>query len=215
MGAKRFNEIIAAIPQCELLADVGCDHGYVGIAALESGVARRVVFSDISAESLSKARENCPSSFASRVEFVCQNGLGQIAADCAVIAGMGGLEIISVLKAATFAPQTLVLQPMRNQADVRKFLQTNYAVLSDKKFCDGKYYDLIVAEKKDGGCRLTDDQIAFGLSNLACPSQDFVDFLAAEITKYQQILSHCNDAEVANKLARALAVASRIREERQ
>lgn len=215
MGAKRFSKIIAAVPKCQTLADVGCDHGYVGIAALEKGLANFVVFSDISAESLRKAKVNCPTDFRDNAKFVCQDGLGDEVVDCAVIAGMGGLETISVLTKAKHLPQTLVLQPMRNQTDVRKYLQTDYKIIFDQKFCDEKYYDLIVAEKCAGGSALSDDEIQFGLTNLTEPTTDFVDFLDAEIAKYQQILTRCNDLAVANILAKTLAVAKRIREEQQ
>ena len=91
MLTKRLSTIVSVLPKCNVLADVGCDHGYVGLEALNRGVAQRVVFVDVSAPSLEKARQNCPQSLTPRAEFVCRDGLGDLDADCAVIAGMGGL----------------------------------------------------------------------------------------------------------------------------
>ena len=34
MLTKRLQKLVSVLPQCEVLADVGCDHGYVGIEAL-------------------------------------------------------------------------------------------------------------------------------------------------------------------------------------
>lgn len=201
MLTKRLAEIVAALPQCARLADVGCDHGYVGLEALKRNVAERVIFVDISAASLQKARQNCAEHLISRAEFVCRNGLGDICADCAVIAGMGGLEIIAVLGNAEFLPQTVVLQPMRNQRDVRVWLSSAYEIVSDRTFFDGKFYDLIVAERNAKGCKLTEQQINFGKSNLENATPDFVAFLQKEQGKYKQILQQCNDAVATQRYA--------------
>lgn len=214
MLTKRLNKLISALPQCDTLADVGCDHGYVGIEALERNVAARVVFVDVSVQSLKKARENCPERLKTRADFVCQDGLGKIFADCAVIAGMGGLEILSVLKGAKALPQKLVLQPMRNQQNVRIWLADNYEILSDEKFFDGKFYDLIVAKRREGGCVLTEDEITFG-KNVHSPSQDFIQFLLKEKKEYEQILQQCSNAEVTASYNNVCRLLAGIREEQK
>lgn len=199
MLTKRLEKIAAVLPKCKILADVGCDHGYIGLEALQRNLAEKVVFIDISAPSLQKANDHCGEEYQSRASFVCQDGLQNVSCNCAVIAGMGGLEIISVLNGAAELPQFLVLQPMRSQQDVRKFLQQNYNIVSDEKFFDGKFYDLIFAEKCLGGCSLSQDELTFGKTNLAHPSPDFLQFLQIQQHKYNQILQQCNDAEIAEK----------------
>ena len=201
MLTKRLSTIVSVLPKCETLADVGCDHGYVGLETLKRGVAGRVTFVDVSAPSLAKARQNCSEGLKARAEFLCQDGLGEITVDCAVIAGMGGLEIISVLNGAVTLPPTLVLQPMRNQRDVRIWLAERYEIVSDQMFFDGKFYDLIVAKYNGKGCRLTDAELNFGKTNLENPSPDFAAYLAKERAKYKQILQQCNDGTVSAKLA--------------
>ncbi|MBQ2804539.1 MAG: tRNA (adenine(22)-N(1))-methyltransferase TrmK, partial [Clostridia bacterium] len=67
MLTKRLEKIVQAIPQCTSLADVGCDHGYIGLSALTLGKADNVVFVDISQPSLHKAKQNCPQNFESKV----------------------------------------------------------------------------------------------------------------------------------------------------
>lgn len=213
MPKKRLKKIIDFIPQCNVLADVGCDHGYVGLEALNRHVAQNVVFVDISAPSLQKARDNCPAQLKPNARFVCQNGLGNIFCDCAVIAGMGGLEIISVLQNAATIPHYLVLQPMRSQSELREYLQQNYAVQRDEKFFDGKFYDLIFAELSPRGCTLTADEIEFGKTNLQSPTRDFCEYLKIQQQKYTQILQQCNDTQTTQKLLTVNRILARIQEE--
>ncbi|MBQ9710013.1 MAG: tRNA (adenine(22)-N(1))-methyltransferase TrmK, partial [Clostridia bacterium] len=53
---KRLQTLLSALTPCRKLADVGCDHGYLSKAALDSGLAEAVVVSDISSPSLEKAK---------------------------------------------------------------------------------------------------------------------------------------------------------------
>ena len=210
MGSVRLTKLVSLIPGCNLLADVGCDHGYVGIEALRLGKAKRVAFTDISRPSLLKAQRNCPQEFVDRVSFHCRDGLGDINADCAVIAGMGGLEIISILQNAKYQPQKLVLQPMRNQKDVRAYISQGYETVTDVKFFDGKYYDVIVAVKSDAPTKLTEEELEFGKSNLLKPSADFISFLQLELTKLNKILENTQDAEVVAKRDAVEQILSRV-----
>lgn len=187
MLTKRLEKLVSLVPKCNTLADIGCDHGYVGIEALVRGIAQNVIFVDVSSKSLQKARQNCPEQYLNRARFVCCDGLGDIEADCAIIAGMGGLEIISILSNAKHLPDKLLLQPMRNQQDVRSYITERYEVITDEKFCDGKFYDAIVAQRCDNPTQLTDLEKEFGKTNLQCPTQDFVSFLREEISKLRII----------------------------
>ena len=213
MQSVRLTKITALIPKCDTLADVGCDHGYVGIEALNTGRVGHVTFVDISKPSLEKARQNCPQQFNGQVSYLCQDGLKRLAVDVAVIAGMGGLEIISILERAETLPQKLVLQPMRNQRDVRQYLTNNYEIVEDGKFFDGKFYDLIYAERSDTPSKLNELELEFGKSNLANPTQDFKNFLQKEQTKLTTILQGCCDADVKEKLLLVNAALTAIQED--
>lgn len=200
MLTKRIAKLVSLVPSCVTLADVGCDHGYVGIEALKLGRVKRVTFVDVSLPSLDKARANCPQEYINDVSFVCQDGIKDVESDCAVIAGMGGLEIISILENAKHPPQKLVLQPMRNQRDVRKYLSKGYEITTDEKFYDYKYYDVIVAEFCGRQTNLTEPELEFGRSNLANPTEDFTNYLLKEQSKLTKILQGCDDPEVKNRL---------------
>lgn len=211
MLTKRLEKLISVLPSCSVLADVGCDHGYVGIEALKRGLTRRVVFVDISNECLAKARRNCPKGLIDRCEFVCQDGIGQIKADTAAICGMGGLEIISILDNAEALPDALVLQPMRNAREVREKLSAFYDITSDEKIYDGKFYDVITAVKRGGGCKLTEAELEFGRSNVNNPSADFVAYLQHERNKLNAIAAQCSAREVSDRLDAVCKILEEIR----
>lgn len=80
---------------------------------------------------------------------VC-DGFSRIAeqVDEAMIAGMGGEEIVKILSAAAQKPERLVLQPMKNAPALRKYLvSAGYRIAEDVTFRDGKFYDVVVAER--------------------------------------------------------------------
>lgn len=192
---RRQRHLIDCIERCNSLADVGCDHGYISITALLESRVDTIVLCDISAKSLDKAVQLAKQLHIdnNKYSFCCQDGLQNIDVDCAVIAGMGGLEIIAILNNAKHLPNTLVLQPMRNQVDTRRWLIGNgYNISRDYIVKDTKYYTIIVAHRADvaDAMPLEELQIIFGHTNLSHPTEDFVSYIDNEISKCKKILAN-------------------------
>lgn len=187
---ERHKIIARSIPKSEVVADIGCDHGYVSKLILESGLAKKVIIADVSKKCLQKAEKLLQDYIQKGVcESICCNGFGdEIICDCAVIAGMGGEETISILKNAKVLPNTIVLQPMKNCDKVRVYLQSSgYKIVSDKIFTDAnKFYDLIVCTK--GEDFLTSEEIEFGRDNVKGNNKDFICKLQREEKYLQEIL---------------------------
>ncbi len=197
----RIKELCSKIKPCKKLADVGCDHGLLTLTALNSGKCEKAFISDVSAECLKKAQELLSDFIeCGRVGYAVCDGLEKVDDDCdaAIIAGMGGEEIIKILKESRFKPQNLYLQPMKNANKVREYLINNgYGITLDYTFCDGKFYDYIVAER--GEKREYDkDDIAYGKDNLNDMPKAFVDKLNAELKTYKSVLCNCK-TETAKK----------------
>jgi len=113
---ERLKIIFDNIPNCSVFADVGCDHGYIAKAMLVSGKAQKVIASDISAKCLEKAEEILVKEI-KQGSAVCvvSNGFEKILfCDVALIAGMGGEEISTIINSAKNLPNMLVIQPMKN-----------------------------------------------------------------------------------------------------
>ena len=179
---KRLQIILDNILPCKVFADIGCDHGYITKGVLDSKKCERAYFSDISKECLKKAKtllEEYESG--GEAKGVQGNGFENIDyCDFALIAGMGGEEIISILENSLFLPNKLLLQPMKNVDKLRVYLvEKGYKILKDFCFEDGKFYDLILCEQ--GKDSLTEEEIIFGRSNLVLPySKDFLKRLTLE-----------------------------------
>ena len=99
---ERLQKIFSSIPNAKVFADIGCDHGYIAKAMLESGKCEKVIVSDISEKCLNKARELLSENIANgSAESVVSDGFDKVVgADVALIAGMGGEEICNILEKA-------------------------------------------------------------------------------------------------------------------
>jgi len=207
---ERLQTIYNQIPQVHTLADVGCDHGYVGIQALIDGKAKFVHFCDVSRPSLKKAQSLATRLRQTKCDFICQDGLGRLQVDCAVIAGMGGMETISILEKAKHLPQTLVLQPMHNQPELRTYLCQNYHIDVDFMFTSqGKRYDLIVATR--GSDSLDYAQTEYGKTNLIAPSDDFINMLMERRALYAKVIVCSQHPMLVKKLNTVIDLLNKFR----
>lgn len=181
----RIEEIVNAIPVSDVFADVGCDHGYVSKEMLKRGKCRFAVASDVSEKCLGKAKKLLFREIEEgRATCILSDGFDDLPkVDTALIAGMGGEEIVSILKRAKCLPENLVLQPMKNCDKTRAFaVSIGYRIEKDYVFeSDGKFYNLIVLEK--GEDELTAEEIEFGRTNIKNPTEDFKKMLLKEAEK--------------------------------
>ena len=186
----RLSLICAHIPACRVFADIGCDHGYCTAYVLEKGLCERAYVSDISAACLKKAETLLAAEIAAgRCVPVCADGLDGVQdADCVLIAGMGGEEIVRILSRAPL-PERFVLQPMHNVEKVRRHLLARGAhIEEDFTFEDGKFYDLIVG-RAAGGDAYSDFEYRYGRDNLKSPSAAFLRKLRKEADVLREALA--------------------------
>ena len=134
--SERLRICAELVPQDAMVADVGADHGYLGIWLLTNGRASHVCACDLREGPLDSARRNAAKyQVTDRMDFYLSDGLQNVprdAYDTVVCAGMGGELIVKILAAAPWlkAPRyTLVLQP---QTDIDLLR----AWLSGQGFCE-------------------------------------------------------------------------------
>lgn len=189
---ERLRVIYSEIPACGSFADVGCDHGYISKAMLDNGKCEKVFFSDVSEKCLDKAKELLAEySAEGKAEGILCDGLNAVPqTECALIAGMGGEEIIKILSAAPFLPEKLVLQPMKNADKLRTFLvKIGYKIIKDYVFfAENRFYDLIKAER--GKDLLTEEEREFGRTNLSLKQEAFKKRLIEE-AKRKRTFAEC------------------------
>lgn len=140
--------LVRAYGPFSLLSDVGSDHAFVAISAVQSGLAAAAVASDVREGPLEHGRENAKK-LGVKVDFVLSDGLDALGAyrfDCVCICGMGGELIADILRrAGEKAFCRLLLQPMTAQDDLRKYLWENgFAIESETYVSErGKPYAVL------------------------------------------------------------------------
>ena len=163
----RLSRIAELVGTCECCADIGSDHGRLGAFLLQSGQCRRMVLTDISGASLSKARKLIAlMDLEARTGFCV--GDGALAIDCsvdaAVIAGMGGETIASIVEesAGRLHGARLILQPNVALASLRRRLnKSGWRIVDEDLVRDGRrIYPILVAV--EGEQRLNDLQAEAG-----------------------------------------------------
>lgn len=155
---------IANLVEGRRVADIGTDHGYLPIYLLNNGTIEYAVLSDIKKGPLANARNNLKRyrlEDKARLCLACGlTGILPNEADCAVIAGMGGEMIASILEEGIPEGMTkFVLQPMRNIDVLRKKIHSLGLKITNEKitFEKGKFYIIICAER-GGDKKWTEDE---------------------------------------------------------
>ncbi len=154
--SRRLKMNASLVPECELLADVGCDHAYTCLYLVAGGVAKRALALDVRSGPLSRAQENIRRyGMEGRIGTRLSDGLCALAAseaDCILICGMGGPLMIDILTKdweKVLAAKCIVLQPQSEIAQVRSFLHKMGLEIDAEDMCkeDGKYYTVMRAGK--------------------------------------------------------------------
>ena len=188
----RLERIFALIPNCNVFADVGCDHGYVSFEMLKRGKAKKVIIADISKKCLSKAEQLLEPFIAQNkaVSVVADGFNGLPESDVGLVAGMGGEEICSILESAKVLLKTLVLQPMKNTDKVRVLaVKKGYKIQKDFVFFSSdKFYDILLLEQ--GKDALTQEEIEFGRDNIKQNNADFVRQIKEKISVIDKVLTN-------------------------
>ena len=128
------------------VADVGCDHGYLGIHLLQSGVASSVIASDVNEAPLQSALHNAVKyGMKDKMSFYLSDGVRNIPRDfdSLVCAGMGADTMMSILDAAPWLKNEryrLILQCQSKRPELRRYLYANgYAIRRETLAQDGKF----------------------------------------------------------------------------
>ncbi len=202
---SRLQSIADLIEPCAVFADVGCDHGLMSLYVLDKWLANRVLCIDKSLKCLEKTIKLLKRhKLDDQAIFYNCDGLYPVrqVPDEVLIAGLGGAEIIDILyQYSRTRPldtiETLILQPMRDDYAVRKWLNTNgFIITHDFIKKDKKLYRIIKAKR--GVEKLTEEQLMFGACEGGYNSLDYLEWLYMYLDKCVRILG---DAGRAKKLA--------------
>ena len=186
------------IGQAHTVADIGCDHGRLSVALLQSGAVWRSIASDISAASLEKARALAMYvGLQDRIETRCAGGFQALLeqeADAIAICGMGGtlmLEILSEARIPLMGAIKAVFQPMRGIEELRSYLYASgYRVQEDVIVHDaGRFYQVFSVIPGQDALPAGWPEGFFGLGPRAMGEDLFVPLAQQMLTQVQSRLT--------------------------
>ena len=144
--SKRLLACAQYIRPKDAVADIGCDHGYLGIYLLKNSIAQRIIASDINEGPLQAARNNAKKyGVSERMTFHLGSGVESIPRDFDVMvcAGMGGDTMVSILDAAPWLKDSryrLILQCQSKTPLLRRYLSENgWHILEESVLKDGRF----------------------------------------------------------------------------
>lgn len=202
MLSKRLQTVLKLIDINDHVADIGCDHGYLGLYALKKGL-KRFEFVDNKVLPLKTAKTNLAKYLDNvnlKLTFVLADGLTKLSDDinAATICGMGGDMIIKIISDNLNKAQSLdylILAANTKIEELRTFLDCEHfqIVFEEIVFDHQKYYQIIKVTYQENYDKLSEKALFYGpiltkelkITNLA--------YFEKEYERINKIISSCND----------------------
>lgn len=205
-----------------VMADVGCDHGRLGLSLLQTGAAKRIIATDINEKPLKKAIALAQYiGLTGKIEFRLGDGLAPLGvgeAGCLLIAGMGGILMAEMLEHAPvklMGAARAVLQPMRGVAQLRSYLYNNgYRVTGERIAYDAsRYYQVLRVEPGEEGPLIDGwPEGCFDAGTLSICEEEFKPMVKALIIKYNRELARARGTRAEQDLTKKLSDAKKLYE---
>lgn len=191
------------------VADIGCDHGYLSIHLLTSGIARSCIASDVKEGPLHSALRNARKfGVAGKMEFFLSDGVSGIPRDfdCMVCAGMGADTMIHILESAPWLKReqyTLVLQCQSKTPLLRRYLsEGGWQIDDETALRDGRFlYTVMKVRYRPGAPKLTVGQCYFSPALAKNTSPDVAAYCKWVVEGLKIATAHHDDEEKIQALA--------------
>lgn len=217
---NRLLTVAGMVRPGDVVADIGCDHGYLAGYLVLQGLASRVYAADVNPQPLEKARQTIERyRLEGAVIPVLSDGLAQIPkkVDTVVMAGMGGELIASLLEPAVWFRQKgkrLILQPMTFAEKLRRWLCENgFSILEEEPVLDGKHTYCILCAEYTGEAREPEEwETVIGM--ITMKQGQGPGYLSRLLKKYQRMYDGLSQAQTYQKkrLGEITIVLEKIRE---
>ena len=199
--SKRLQVCCGFVAKGDRVADIGTDHGYLGIWLLLENKARSVIAADIVPGPLSAAKKNAAKfGVSDRMEFCLSDGVQSIPRDfdTLVCAGMGGDTMISILSAAPWLRSNryrLILQCQSKTAELRRYLSENgWRIAEETVLRDGRFlYTVMEVWWQPDYPKLTPGQWHFPPALLENPARALPEYYRWVLNGLKISAAHKND----------------------
>lgn len=188
--SKRLSKIASYVDEKDNVLDIGCDHALLDIY-LSTKYNKTYYASDLRESALDMARSNIKKYNAENVILKCGNGLDvlndNINVDTVVIAGMGYISIINILKHIKYLKKInkLIIQSNTNSEIIRKFIIKNGFYIENESIVLDKNIYYIISCYKRGKKKYKAIDKEVGIMN----DKELLDYIEVEIKKNKILLS--------------------------
>ena len=195
--SKRLQACCALIAPGDRVADIGCDHGYLGIYLLSNNIASYVIAADINQMPLDSAFRNAGKfGVRDRMQFCLSDGARNIPRnfDVMVCAGMGADTIISILEAVPWLKQNsyrLVLQCQSRTPVLRQYLSRHgWCITEESVLRDGRFLYTVMDVRWQPECaELSIGQSYFPPALTKKPSPELPEYYRQTVFRLQRAVS--------------------------
>lgn len=181
---KRLKAITELIEPCEVLMDVGSDHGFLPLYLLLNKKIKHAIIGEINQGPLEQAKKNFRDYADLSVSYLLSDGLKQNnqKLDAVVIAGVGyeTIEHIILQDIEQFKSISQILIQSNTKNDqLRQFLNDNHFSIIDESIVkDRKYFYPVIKVKYDQNKQLLNkSEILFGPILIQKNTDIFKDYL--------------------------------------
>ena len=206
--SKRLKTIAKYTDGFKSLADIACDHGYLGIYAVENYGLKKVLLTDINPMPLASAINNCKlRNLDSIISCKLGDGLAPLTEDYDVISisGIGGILMSEILAKDIVKCQKakrLILCPNTDSYEVRKFLNDNMFIIEEEEIIlEHKYYEIIVAKYVGNAENYSYEELKFGPILLKNKPELFISYYKEQIQMLSKQLEFIKDNNAVEKLS--------------
>ncbi len=192
------------IEKGSVVADIGCDHGYLCIDLMQKGIACKCYAMDVAEGPLNQARKMIQR-LSLEIDTILSDGLEKCPddVDTVVIAGMGWMTIQSILmndleKCRKF--KRIILQPNRDVDDCRQWISDHhFTILNEALIEEKKIYEIVVMnlDEHESYCK---EDIFFGPYIRAKKDECFYKYYRQKLKKLNQVLPGCSKEEDQNRI---------------
>lgn len=192
---ERLKLVASFVEENSNVIDVGCDHALLDIYLFLNRKKIRVVASDIKEGPLKIAQSNIEKyNLKDHIEVRLGNGIDTIddKIDTIVISGMGGLNMIGILKYQTDRLKqvnTIILSPNNEVSSLRREIVKLGYYIEDEEVLDEKNQIYHVIKFKKGKKHYSKQELDLGPILLQKKSKLFMTYLEKERTKIIKLLN--------------------------
>ena len=161
---KRLSAVMSMVRENSRAADIGSDHAHLPVVLIQSGRCPSVIATDIIEGPVASAKRTVErTGLADRIDVRLGDGLAPVQpdeVDDILIAGMGGENIVGILRAAPWLKNKkyhLVLQPQSRPEVLREYLLTNgFDIETECSVTDHGHHYLVLSARYTNVTAVTD-----------------------------------------------------------